>query len=217
MCSRTRSTSARRRSWRVRAADSAAAGALGATSASEAGPSGLRHRSSGSDAGCPETYHAPMSYPARALPLLTAERFLAEREFATQKAELVHGVVHAMYEGGDRLMTGASDRHNKVTVNAIGALLGPSRELGCELYANGMGVLVGADTVYELPRCDGDVRPQRRLEPQPHEAVPGHRSAVAIDPLRRRAREAHRLHPDTHHARLPHRERRRPHGRSPSS
>ena len=95
--------------------------------------------------------------PARALPLLTAERFLAEREFATQKAELVHGVVHAMYEGGDRLMTGASDRHNKVTVNAIGALLGPSQELGCELYANGMGVLVGAGTVYDpdvMATCD---------------------------------------------------------------
>jgi Uma2 family endonuclease len=56
------------------------------------------------------------------------------------RAELVNGVVY--------LMTGAGPRHNKVTVNAIGALLGSARALGCELFANDMAIKISEKTVY---------------------------------------------------------------------
>ena len=97
-----------------------------------------------------------MAYPARALPLLTAEEFLEKRDTFPQKVELVGGIVHPMYDGA-LAMTGGTDRHNKVTVNAIGALLGPARQLGCELYANDMGVLVDGDTLFYpdvMATCD---------------------------------------------------------------
>lgn len=56
------------------------------------------------------------------------------------RAELVNGVVY--------LMTGAAPRHNKVTVNAILALGGPARALGCELFANDMAMQISERTVY---------------------------------------------------------------------
>jgi Uma2 family endonuclease len=56
------------------------------------------------------------------------------------RAELVNGVVY--------LMTGAAPRHNKVTVNAILALGGPARTLGCELFANDMAIKISEKTVY---------------------------------------------------------------------
>ena len=98
-----------------------------------------------------------MAYPARALPLLTAEEFLAQRHTFPGKVELVHGIVYPMYDDPDRLMTGGTDKHNKVTVNAIGALLPVARQLGCELYANDMGVLVDGENIYYpdvMATCD---------------------------------------------------------------
>ena len=98
-----------------------------------------------------------MAFPARALPLLTAEEFLAQRHTFPGKVELVHGIVYPMYDGPDRLMTGGTDKHNKVTVNAIGALLPVARQLGCELYANDMGVLVDGENIYYpdvMATCD---------------------------------------------------------------
>ena len=91
--------------------------------------------------------------------MLTVDEFLAQRHTIAGKAELVHGVVHLMYDGAGRLMTGGTDKHNKVTVNAIGALLGPARSLGCELFANDMGVRVSGDTLYYpdvMAVCDAD-------------------------------------------------------------
>ena len=63
-----------------------------------------------------------MAYRARALPLLTVEEFLAQRHTFPGKVELVHGIVYPMYDHPDRLMTGGTDKHNKVTVNAVLAL-----------------------------------------------------------------------------------------------
>jgi Putative restriction endonuclease len=56
------------------------------------------------------------------------------------RAELVNGVVY--------VMTGAAPRHNKVTVNAILALGGAARTLGCELFANDMAIKISEKTVY---------------------------------------------------------------------
>ena len=50
----------------------------------------------------------------RALNLVSIEAFLDSRDTAKQKAELVGGVIH--------LMAGATDRHNKISINAVLAL-----------------------------------------------------------------------------------------------
>ena len=53
--------------------------------------------------------------------MLTAEEFLAQRHTYPQKVELVGGIVYPMYDGA-QAMTGGTDQHNKVTVNAVLAL-----------------------------------------------------------------------------------------------
>jgi Uma2 family endonuclease len=79
-----------------------------------------------------------MSEAAQPLAAVTVTEFLAA-DYG-QRAELVNGVVY--------LMGGAAARHNKVEVNAIAALVGPARVLGCELFAADQAVKVSESTVY---------------------------------------------------------------------
>lgn len=76
----------------------------------------------------------------RALNLVSIEAFLDSRDTAKQKAELVGGVIH--------LMAGATDRHNKISINAVLALGPASRQLGCELFMADMALQIGKNTIY---------------------------------------------------------------------
>ncbi len=80
-----------------------------------------------------------MESSARSLGLVGVDEFVSTR-VEGQRAELVGGIVY--------LMSGGTDRHNKIGVNAIGALLGPSRALGCELFMSDMAVQTSSDTIY---------------------------------------------------------------------
>lgn len=75
----------------------------------------------------------------RALDLVSIDDFVGTR-VEGQRAELVGGIVY--------LMSGGTDRHNKIAVNAILALGGPSRTLGCELFMSDMALQASDDTVY---------------------------------------------------------------------
>lgn len=82
--------------------------------------------------------------------MLTAEQFLLMRP-SVHKAELLEGTIHNM--------VGATATHNKTVVNAVMALIGASRRLGCDLFANDMAVKVGPTTVYYpdvVVACDSE-------------------------------------------------------------
>jgi Uma2 family endonuclease len=79
-----------------------------------------------------------MSEAALPLASVSVAEFLAT-DYG-QRAELVNGVVYAM--------GGAAARHNKVEVNAVAALIGPARALGCELFAADQAVKISETTVY---------------------------------------------------------------------
>jgi Uma2 family endonuclease len=81
-----------------------------------------------------------MSFTPRRLELVTVEEFVSTR-LEGPGAELVNGVVYYA-------MTGGTDRHNRVSVNAVLALGLAARSLGCELFAHDMGVKISDQTAY---------------------------------------------------------------------
>lgn len=91
-----------------------------------------------------------MELADRSLDLISVDDFVRTR-VEGQRAELVGGIVY--------LMTGGTDRHNKIAVNAILALGTASRTLGCELFTSDMGIQASADTVYYpdvMAVCDSE-------------------------------------------------------------
>lgn len=96
----------------------------------------------------------------RSLRLLSSDEFLASVLPDRPRSELVKGVIH--------VMTGGTARHNKVTVNAVAALVGPSRSLGCELFIADMALQIDDSTVYYpdlMATCDPSGDELRRTAP----------------------------------------------------
>jgi Uma2 family endonuclease len=70
---------------------------------------------------------------------LTVDQFLDEWAGAG-RAELFDGIAYAM--------AGGTSRHNKVAVNAVGALIGSARQRNCELFINDMALKIDEWTAY---------------------------------------------------------------------
>ena len=76
-------------------------------------------------------------------PYVTPEEYLALERQAEYKSEYLHGEIFAM--------TGASRRHNLISINIVSALEQQLRSKPCELYANDMRVKVAAAGLYTYP------------------------------------------------------------------
>lgn len=75
--------------------------------------------------------------------LYTPEEYLAFERAAEDKNEYINGCIVAM--------SGASRRHNLVTVNAAGELRQQLRERPCEVYSSDMRVQINAAGQYRYP------------------------------------------------------------------
>jgi Uma2 family endonuclease len=81
--------------------------------------------------------------PSQAKAHLTAEEYLALERKAPYKSEYLKGEVFAM--------TGASRRHNRISLNIGAELRAQLRQRPCEVYTSDMRVKLGATGLYTYP------------------------------------------------------------------
>ena len=86
-------------------------------------------------------YIGPMASDPR--PRISPEEYLALERQAETKSEYLDGEIFAM--------TGASRKHNRLSVNLTVALDSQLRDKGCEVYANQMRVKVSVTGLYTYP------------------------------------------------------------------
>lgn len=76
-------------------------------------------------------------------PRISPEEYLALERHSEERSEYLNGEIFAM--------TGASRRHNRITLNLAIALDPLLRDKGCEVYASDMRVKVSATGLYTYP------------------------------------------------------------------
>jgi len=88
--------------------------------------------------------------PAETLPHMSVEEYLKFEHHSSIRHELVDGYVYAM--------TGASDRHEDITVNLLTALHTHLRGTPCRVYSSNLKVRVNNDFYYPdiFVRCESE-------------------------------------------------------------
>lgn len=86
-------------------------------------------------------YIGPMASDPR--PRISPEEYLALERHSETRSEYLNGEIFAM--------TGASRRHNRITLNLAIALDSRLRDKGCEVFASDMRVKVSATGLYTYP------------------------------------------------------------------
>jgi len=88
----------------------------------------------------PGPYTVPMAHPDPSLRRMTVEEFLDWEDAQLARHELVAGEAYAM--------SGATLRHNEISLNVASLLRSSGRAIGCRTYMADVRLRVGDDVVY---------------------------------------------------------------------